>query len=151
MYQMDLSDYLRAYLKYILPHAVASTITDTDNSLLGQLAEYFETSPREMCDKNAHYLLEYYLMSEDDGFTKRGYGQLQVVFESNNIILELLASHRTKITSSLAMRLADPDGERVKKEPYLYVSLHHKKKKKRENGLIYTFNELGPSCSCSSD
>ncbi|KAI7858792.1 hypothetical protein BDC45DRAFT_283922 [Circinella umbellata] len=113
MYQMDLPDFLRAYLKYILPHAVASTPTDTNNNLLDQLAQYFETSPRDMCDKNAHYLLEYYLMSKDNEFTKRGYEQLQLVFESNNVILELLAANRTKITSSLAMRLADPDGEQA--------------------------------------
>ncbi|KAI9245342.1 hypothetical protein BDA99DRAFT_528116 [Phascolomyces articulosus] len=109
LYQLELAHFLFAHICYVLPYAVSSN----DTTMLDSLTTTLRMTEKQACDTGACHLFVCYLMSEDQNFSNRGFERLQSIFGSDKVIPQLLKSHHTKITSYLAMKLADSNGDRA--------------------------------------
>ena len=109
LYDLTLPNFLRANMGHILPNALAAQ----DESILQSLTENLGLTDEGICKSGAHHLFVSFFMSADDNYSKHGLDRLKSILGSEKAVLTLLQGHRTKVTSFLAMRLADTDRVRL--------------------------------------
>ncbi|KAI8150079.1 hypothetical protein BJV82DRAFT_528838 [Fennellomyces sp. T-0311] len=105
LYDLALPNFLRANMGHILPDALAAQ----DDSILGSLTEILGLTDEAICEAGAHHIFVSFFMSPDIEYAKHGLERLQSILGSEEAMLSLLEGHRTKVTSFLAMRLADSE------------------------------------------